>query len=76
MREEIAAKGGNLIAAAPHDGAMTDDEREREFRRISIRRLEIERIEEALVCAAEAEGRIIARRRDADPRALLEVAEV
>ncbi|MFC4625533.1 hypothetical protein ACFO1V_09945 [Daeguia caeni] len=75
MRDEIAAKIGAMIDAAPAEGALTDDERDAEFSRISTRRLEIERAEEALIVAAEQEGRAIQRRRDADPRAILEVAE-
>jgi hypothetical protein len=75
MRDALVARVDDLLAALPQAGALTDDEREIEFRRVSVRRLEIERQEEALVVAAEREGRVIARRRDLDPRALLEVVE-
>lgn len=75
-RDLIAERITALIdAAAPATGALTDDDRDREFSRISARRLELERQEEALIVAAEQEGRAIQRRRDADPRAVLEVAE-
>lgn len=77
MRDEIAERITSMIdAAAPAKGALTDDERDREFSRISAKRLELERAEEAIICAAEQEGRIIQRRRDADPRAILELREV
>lgn len=76
MRDEIAARiTGMIDAAVPKTGALTDDQRDAEFSRISARRLELERAEEALIVAAEQEGRIIARRRHADPRALLEIIE-
>lgn len=76
MRDQIAAKIGAMIdAAAPAEGALTDNQRDAEFSRISARRLELERQEEALIVAAEQEGRTIQRRRDADPRAVLEVVE-
>lgn len=75
-RDLIAERITAMIdAAAPAEGALTDDERDAEFSRISARRLEIERQEEALLVAMEAEGRRVERRRDIDPRALLEVAE-
>ena len=76
MRDALVAKVDDLLAALPKAGSLSDDEREAEFRRVSVRRLEIERQEEALVVAAEREGRVITRRRDLDPRALLEVVEV
>lgn len=75
MRDEIAARISKMIEAAPQEGALDDDARDREFSRISARRLELERQEEALIVAAERDGRAIQRRRDADPRAILEVVE-
>lgn len=75
-RDLIAERITSMIdAAAPATGALTDDERDARFTEISARRLEIERQEEALLVAMEAEGRRVERRRDIDPRALLEVAE-
>lgn len=75
-RDLIAERITSMIdAAAPATGALTDDERDARFTEISARRLEIERQEEALLCAMEAEGRRVERRRDADPRAILEVLE-
>jgi len=76
QRDAIVERVKAMIAALPQAGALSDDERDREFARISTRRLEIERAEEALTVAMEHEGRIVQRRRDLDPRALLEVAEV
>lgn len=76
-RDEIAERITSMIdAAAPAKGALDDNQRDAEFSRISARRLEIERAEEALTVAMELEGRIVSRRRDLDPRALLEIAEV
>lgn len=74
-RDLIAERVISLIDAAPAKGALTDEDRDAEFTRISTRRLEIERAEESLIVAAEKDGRTIQRRRDADPRALLEIVE-
>jgi hypothetical protein len=75
-RDEIASRVLAMIDEhAPSAGTLTDEEREKEFARIAARRLEVERMEEALVVAIEAEGRSVVRRRDADPRAILEVVE-
>ncbi|MDF1600332.1 hypothetical protein PZ895_11230, partial [Mesorhizobium sp. YIM 152430] len=75
MRDEIKAKLGAMIDQADVVGALTDEEQEERFRELSVRRLELERLEEATIVAAEAEGMFIARRADADPRAILEVVE-
>jgi hypothetical protein len=64
-----------MLSTMPQKGAMADDVRDREFARIAGRRLEVERVEEAVIVAAEANGAFIARRQDADPRAVLEVEE-
>ena len=64
-----------MVAALPQEGALDDDARDQRFSEISAKRLEIERAEEALICAAEQDGRTIQRRRDADPRAILEIVE-
>ncbi|ALA17184.1 MULTISPECIES: hypothetical protein [unclassified Chelatococcus] len=74
-RDALVERVREMAAALPQRGALSDDEREARFAEISARRLELERLEEAAIVAAEAEGRIIARRRDADPRAILEVRE-
>lgn len=75
-RDQIAERITSMIdAAAPAKGALTDDERDAEFSRISARRLELERHEEALTVLMEGEGRVVQRRRELDPRALLEIQE-
>lgn len=75
FRDEISDRIGAMIDAIPVNGALTDDEREVAFASISQQRLNLERTEEALLCVAEADGRTIARRRDADPRAILELSD-
>jgi len=76
FRDEIKERLGKLIDAAPQKGALTDAERVRRFEEIAAKRFELERHEEAIISAAEAAGQIIARRRDADPRAILEIVEL
>jgi hypothetical protein len=56
-------------------GALSYDQREAELGRLSKELLALERQEEALISAAERVGQRIVRRRDADPRAILEVEE-
>jgi len=76
MRDEIAERITAMIdAAVPKSGVLTDDQRDAEFSRINAERLRLERLEEACVVASEAQGQTIARRREADPRAILEVRE-
>lgn len=55
---------------------MTDDERDLAFSRLLDQRLELSFVEESYICQAAAEGAQIVRRRDADPRSVLEVREV
>lgn len=74
-RDLIAERVSAMIDAASQASALTDDQRDAEFSRISARRLEVERAEEALTVLLEAEGRIVQRRRNLDPRAILEVQE-
>ncbi len=75
-RETLISRIKELIDAAPNDGALSFDEREKRFSEINAKKLAIEFQEEATILAAEAAGMAIARRRDADPRAVLEVSEV
>lgn len=75
LRDVLVNKITALIEALPDGNALDDDAREAEFARISARRLELERLEEACIVAAEQQGQAIVRRRDADPRAILEIAE-
>ncbi|MGF1594623.1 MAG: hypothetical protein ACFCUW_15180 [Kiloniellaceae bacterium] len=60
-------------AAETGGKALTDAERERQLAELADETLEIERREEALIRAAAAEGIEIARRGDADPRAVLAI---
>lgn len=71
MRDELKEKIGKMIDGLNFAGALSDDEREKAFAELSEERLALERTEEALIVLAEAEGRTIARRHDADPRAIL-----
>lgn len=75
MRDVLVQKVDELVETLPQDGALDDDEREREFARIAEERLRLERIEETLIVTMESEGRFVARRRNADPRAILEISE-
>lgn len=72
-RDEIVERITALIKEAPQKGALTDADRDRRFADIAARRLELERLEEACILAAEQQGQLIPRRREADPRAVLEV---
>lgn len=71
MEDTIKDKISSIIDGLPQIGVMSDDERERAFADLSAQRLELEYIEEQLIATAEAGGRFIERRRDADPRAIL-----
>jgi len=66
-----------IDAAAPANG-LGDDERASRIGALDEERLALERQEEALIERAEAEGVLIERRPDADPRAalMIEVVEV
>lgn len=75
LQDQLRATVERLVAELPKEGGLDDLHREQRFAEIAERRLEIERQEEAVLVAAEAEGYRIARRREADPRAVLEVAE-
>ncbi len=56
---------------ADDGAALSDDQRLKEDTRLRAALLEAEREEEAAITAASAQGANIARRRDADPRAVL-----
>lgn len=75
LRDRLYAEVERLVAELPKRGCLDDLQREQRFAEIAERRLEVERQEEAVICAAEAEGHRIARRRAADPRTVLEVVE-
>lgn len=73
IRDLLVGEVELQIEATDFTGALTDAERDDRFAELAARRLEIERREEALVELAEAEGRIVQRRPDLDPRAFLGV---
>lgn len=58
------------------EGAMTDDARDEAFSHLLDQKLALAFEEEAFVVAAEQEGITASRRREADPRAVLQVCEV
>lgn len=74
-REALKAEAVALLGDADPAGAMADADRDRAFDKIAAERLDAERAEEAAIAAAAAIGIVIVRRRDADPRAFLEVME-
>ncbi len=69
--EKLIALADEAIVDRP--GALSDRDRERRLAEIADRLLKIGRDEEALIETAEAGGTAIARRGDADPRAVLGV---
>lgn len=73
LRDELAAKLDRLLPGDELPGAMTDEARDAAIDRLSAERLEVERSEEAAIAAAATAGMVIARRVDADPRAVLEL---
>tara|TARA_R110002020_G_scaffold150446_1_gene327150 strand:- start:12763 stop:13197 length:435 start_codon:yes stop_codon:yes gene_type:complete len=75
MKDELIKKLNAQADAMKIDGAMSEADREKLFSDLADRRLELERLEESIVVAAAKEGMVIDRRLDADPRAILEVAE-
>lgn len=74
-REALKAEAIALLGDKEPAGAMADTDRDRAFDMIAAERLDAERTEEGAIAAAAAVGIVIVRRRDADPRAILEVAE-
>lgn len=76
IRDILVEKVTFLIGQEPAEPAMSDTDRERELDRIAAKRQELERLEEAHICAAFEIGLNIPRRDDADPRAVLEIADV
>ncbi|WP_025090241.1 hypothetical protein [Brucella intermedia] len=73
LRDQLKAAVASQIDALPQENALSDDAREAEFRAIAAERLDLERLEEAYVTQAEANGQTITRRYDLDPRAFLEI---
>lgn len=75
LRPQVEQAALSLLPETDLPGALSDEARERAFTRLAVDRLETERREEAALVAAASKGHIIARRADADPRAVLELAE-
>jgi len=72
FKQEVTAR---LIERLPKDSTntLTDAQRDRKLAELAEQRLSLERIEEALIRQAEAEGRVVARRPEAAVEALLGV---
>lgn len=75
MRDALVDRLCGMVDELDLTSALSDDARDARFTDLSDRRLDLERQEEALICAAAAEGLRIDRRLDTDPRAVLQVAE-
>lgn len=73
LADQIEARLHALVDEADLTGAMSDAEQVAAQAALDAERLAIEREEEALIRMAEAQGMAIARRADADPRAVLMV---
>lgn len=75
-KDALIARVNALIDAAPAaENGMSYEEREAAFRKIVEKKLSLEFLEEATICAAANAGMSIPRRRECDPRAVLEVTE-
>jgi hypothetical protein len=74
-KDIILARVNSLIDSADDTGAMSHETREKKFAQMNAQRLKLEFEEEAAICAAAASGQSIPRRRNADPRCILEVQE-
>jgi hypothetical protein len=74
-KDALIVRVSALIDAAPAENAMSYAEREAAFRKIVEKKLALEFLEEATICAAANGGMSIPRRPDCDPRAVLEVSE-
>lgn len=75
-KDALIARVSALVAAAPAaENAKSEEEREAAFRAIVEKKLALEFLEEAAICAAANAGMSIPRRHECDPRAVLEVSE-
>ncbi len=75
-RDELIAKIETEIDANADDGrALSDDKRAERLHELAAAMLEVERAEEAAIELANASGSAILRRREADPRAVLGLAD-
>lgn len=69
LRDQIVARLTELVTDAP--GALTGAQRDKRLSELAAEKLHLERVEECLVEQAEAEGRKVQRRPDADVCAIL-----
>lgn len=75
LRDQLDEKLHTLVAQALPSKTMASTEREAALAKINTRRLDLERQEEAHIVAAAEINQTIARRRDVDPRAFLQLVE-
>lgn len=73
LRDELKSRVATMIDDLGIGDGLSDDAREAEFRTIAAERLDLERLEEAYIVSAEANGQTIQRRYDIDARAFLEI---
>lgn len=73
FQDQLEARLSEMIGSRDLPGALSDADRERAIAKLEAEKLQLERVEEALVVLAESMGQHIPRRRDCDPRAVLEV---
>lgn len=76
MQEIITERALSLVGDIEPERALTNAQRDALLEQLAAERLEAERIEEAAIMAAHAAGIAIARRREADPRAVLGIKDV
>lgn len=76
MKDIITDRALALVGDIEPENALTNSQREALLEQLAAERLEAERIEEAAIMAVHAAGIPIARRREADPRAVLGVKEI
>jgi hypothetical protein len=72
-RDQLEQRLVGMLPPNDLPGSLSDERREERIAEINARRLDIERQEEAAIMSAADDGMTIIRRRDADPRAILEV---
>ncbi|WP_412048730.1 hypothetical protein ACK6D9_12200 [Hoeflea sp. Naph1] len=73
LSDILKAEAAKKIRAAHPGGGVSDFERAAELSALAADKLALERLEEAHIIAAAEVGQVIGRRRDADPRAILEI---
>jgi hypothetical protein len=73
--EKLTGSINTMLGLATDVHALLDLDDHPAFDALVAHRLFLERQEEALICAAIASGLVVARRPNADPRAVLEIME-